>query len=72
MFTATMPPAVERIAKSYLRRPAVIYIGSAGKPIDRVEQHVYICGEKEKRYVWLIVFTFIFDTGFTSRVYSPS
>ena len=50
MFTATMPPAVERIAKSYLRRPAVIYIGSAGKPIDRVEQHVTICSEKEKRY----------------------
>jgi len=49
MFTATMPPAVERIAKSYLRRPSVIYIGSVGKPIDRVEQHVTICGENEKR-----------------------
>lgn len=49
MFTATMPPAVERIAKSYLRRPSVIYIGSAGKPIDKVEQHVAICSEKEKR-----------------------
>ena len=30
MFTATMPPAVERLARSYLRRPAVVYIGSAG------------------------------------------
>lgn len=51
MFSATMPPGVERIAKNYLRRPSVIYIGSVGKPIDRVEQHVAICGESEKRYI---------------------
>ena len=31
MFTATMPSAVERLARSYLRRPAVVYIGSVGK-----------------------------------------
>ena len=31
MFTATMPPTVERLARSYLRKPATIYIGSAGK-----------------------------------------
>ena len=30
MFTATMPPVVERLARSYLRKPATIYIGSAG------------------------------------------
>lgn len=30
MFTATMPPVVERLARSYLRKPAIIYIGSAG------------------------------------------
>ena len=30
MFTATMPTSVERMARSYLRRPAVVYIGSAG------------------------------------------
>ena len=49
MFTATMPAAVERLARSYLRRPAVVYIGSAGKPIERVEQNVYMVTEKEKR-----------------------
>uniref|UniRef100_A0A7N8XP42 Probable ATP-dependent RNA helicase DDX23 n=1 Tax=Mastacembelus armatus TaxID=205130 RepID=A0A7N8XP42_9TELE len=42
MFTATMPPAVERLARSYLRRPAVVYIGSAGKPHERVEQKVLL------------------------------
>ncbi|PAV84537.1 hypothetical protein WR25_22046 isoform A [Diploscapter pachys] len=38
MFTATMSPAIERLARQYLRRPAVVYIGSAGKPTERVEQ----------------------------------
>lgn len=50
MFTATMPPAVERLARSYLRRPAVVYIGSAGKPHERVEQKVFLMSESEKRY----------------------
>lgn len=49
MFTATMPVAVERLAKSYLRRPAVVYIGTIGKPVERVEQLVYMLSEQEKR-----------------------
>ncbi|XP_030757784.1 probable ATP-dependent RNA helicase DDX23 [Sitophilus oryzae] len=49
MFTATMPPAVERLARTYLRRPAVVYIGSIGKPTERVEQIVHIIGENDKR-----------------------
>ncbi|KAJ8735083.1 hypothetical protein PYW08_014333 [Mythimna loreyi] len=49
MFTATMPPAVERLARTYLRRPAIVYIGSVGKPVDRTEQIVYMIGENEKR-----------------------
>lgn len=49
MFTATMPPAVERLARSYLRRPAIVYIGSVGKPVDRTEQVVYMISENEKR-----------------------
>nr|CAH7769312.1 unnamed protein product [Callosobruchus chinensis] len=49
MFTATMPPAVERLARTYLRRPAVVYIGSIGKPVERVEQIVHIMGENDKR-----------------------
>ena len=49
MFTATMPPAVERLARTYLRRPAIVYIGSAGKPQERVEQIVYMLTETEKR-----------------------
>lgn len=49
MFTATMPPAVERLARTYLRRPAVVYIGSIGKPTERTEQIIHIMGEGDKR-----------------------
>merc|ERR1712142_650692 len=49
MFTATMPPAVERLARTYLRRPAIVHIGSIGKPVERVEQVVYMCKENDKR-----------------------
>lgn len=49
MFTATMPTAVERLARTYLRRPATVYIGSIGKPTERTEQIVYLMGENDKR-----------------------
>ncbi|XP_065053585.1 probable ATP-dependent RNA helicase DDX23 [Rhopilema esculentum] len=49
MFTATMPPQVERLARAYLRRPAVVYIGSAGKPVERVEQRIMIIKQNAKK-----------------------
>lgn len=49
MFTATMSSAIERLARSYLRRPAVVHIGSIGRPTERVEQVVYMLSEGEKR-----------------------
>ena len=42
MFSATMPSAVERLARKYLRRPVVINIGSAGKATDNVAQRVLV------------------------------
>ena len=50
MFTATMPPAVERLARTYLRRPATVYIGSVGKPIERVKQIVHLMSDNDKRF----------------------
>ena len=38
MFSATMPAAVERLARKYLRRPVVVNIGSAGRATDNVTQ----------------------------------
>ncbi|KAF1762375.1 hypothetical protein GCK72_010637 [Caenorhabditis remanei] len=49
MFTATMSPAIERLARQYLRRPAVVHIGSAGKPTERVEQIVYMVTSERKK-----------------------
>lgn len=49
MFTATMPTAVERLARTYLRRPAIVYIGAIGKPTERTEQIIKMTDEKGKR-----------------------
>ncbi|KAJ3299985.1 DEAD (Asp-Glu-Ala-Asp) box polypeptide 23 [Borealophlyctis nickersoniae] len=50
MFSATMPAAVERLAKKYLRRPAVVTIGTAGQVVDTIEQRVeFISDENRKK-----------------------
>ncbi|KHN96281.1 pre-mRNA-splicing ATP-dependent RNA helicase PRP28 [Metarhizium album ARSEF 1941] len=50
MYTATMPPLVERIAKKYLRRPATATIGNAGEAVDTVEQRVeFVSGEDRRK-----------------------
>lgn len=48
MFSATMPPAVERIAKRYLRRPVTVTVGSAGRATDNVLQRVEWVEKKQK------------------------
>jgi ATP-dependent RNA helicase DDX23/PRP28 len=53
MFSATMPPAVERIAKRYLRRPVTVTVGSAGKAIDSVTQRVEWTDKKSKPAILL-------------------
>ena len=49
MYTATMPAAVERIAKNYLRRPAIVTIGNVGEAVDTVEQRVEFVPGEDKR-----------------------
>ncbi|KAI1938297.1 mRNA splicing protein prp28 [Ophidiomyces ophidiicola] len=50
MYTATMPSAVERIARKYLRRPAIVTIGNVGEAVDTVEQRVeFVSGEDKKK-----------------------
>ncbi|KAI0273692.1 P-loop containing nucleoside triphosphate hydrolase protein [Gloeopeniophorella convolvens] len=50
LFSATMPPAVERLARKYLKRPAIITIGEAGRAVDTVEQRVeFVTGEEKKK-----------------------
>ncbi|OLN88477.1 Pre-mRNA-splicing ATP-dependent RNA helicase PRP28 [Colletotrichum chlorophyti] len=49
MYTATMPPLVERIARKYLRRPATVTIGNAGEAVETVEQRVEFVSGEDKR-----------------------
>ena len=50
LFSATMPPPVERLAKKYLKRPAIITIGEAGRAVDTVEQKVeFVIGDERKK-----------------------
>ncbi|KAJ7974359.1 DEAD-box ATP-dependent RNA helicase [Quillaja saponaria] len=50
MFSATIPPAVDRLARKYLRNPIVVTIGTAGKATDLISQHVIVMKESEKLY----------------------
>ncbi|KAI9676268.1 MAG: mRNA splicing protein prp28 [Trizodia sp. TS-e1964] len=49
MYTATMPSAVERIARKYLRRPAIVTIGNIGEAVETVEQRVEFVSGEDKR-----------------------
>ncbi|TEB31251.1 P-loop containing nucleoside triphosphate hydrolase protein [Coprinellus micaceus] len=50
LFSATMPPAVERLARKYLKKPATITIGEAGRAVDTVEQRVeFVTGDEKKK-----------------------
>lgn len=52
LFSATMPPAVERLARKYLKKPAIITIGEAGRAVDTVEQRVeFVQGDEKKKSV---------------------
>ena len=48
MFSATMPLAVERLAKTYLMKPATIQIGQTGSVADQIEQRIQMITEGEK------------------------
>ena len=53
LFSATMPPAVERLARKYLKKPAIITIGEAGRAVDTVEQRVeFVSGDEKKKYAF--------------------
>ncbi|KZT11230.1 P-loop containing nucleoside triphosphate hydrolase protein [Laetiporus sulphureus 93-53] len=50
LFSATMPPPVERLTKKYLKKPAIITIGEAGRAVDTVEQKVeFVSGDEKKK-----------------------
>lgn len=48
MFSATMPPALEKVAKTYLHQPAVVYIGSVGQAVETVNQIIEFVPDEKK------------------------
>ncbi|PFH35485.1 DEAD-family helicase [Besnoitia besnoiti] len=49
MFSATMPPAVERLARKYLRQPSYISIGDPGAGKRAIEQRIEFVPEARKK-----------------------
>jgi ATP-dependent RNA helicase DDX23/PRP28 len=48
MFSATMPAVVERLARKYMRNPAMVTIGSAGKAADLIQQNVIMMRNEDR------------------------
>lgn len=47
MFSATMPPKIQQMAKKILKNPAEVKI-AVSKPADKIDQSAYICYEAQK------------------------
>lgn len=47
LFSATMPPKIQQLAKNILRNPKEIKL-SVSKPADKIEQRAYVCYETQK------------------------
>jgi len=61
MFSATMPPAVERIARNFMRNPATVNIGRAGKVADSVTQDVRVLERDGDKWQMLERILYEFD-----------
>ncbi|KAI8909060.1 P-loop containing nucleoside triphosphate hydrolase protein [Gorgonomyces haynaldii] len=49
MFSATMPPEVEKLVKQYMRRPATVIIGNAGQVVDRITQIIEMISDENRK-----------------------
>lgn len=57
MFSATMSPSIEKLARDYLIAPVTITVGETGKAADKVEQRVEVLssdGQKRERLSQLL------------------
>jgi ATP-dependent RNA helicase DDX23/PRP28 len=53
MFSATMPPALEKLARTYMRRPAVVSIGGLNEMryVETIQQQIEFVRDSEKKCV---------------------
>lgn len=63
LYSATMPDKICQLARTVLHDPAEVRI-AVSKPVDRIEQSVFICHEAQKTPILRHLFT----TTFSSRV----
>jgi len=49
MFSATMPPPLENLAKKYLEKPVIVTIGVAGQAVAEIDQRVEMVSHDRKR-----------------------
>merc|ERR1719197_749888 len=49
MFSATMPPAIERMARTFLRCPAIVSVGDPGHAKKDIEQRLEFISEAKKK-----------------------
>lgn len=61
LYSATMPPSVDKMARTYLREPATVVIGQAGQAVGTVEQRVEFVGSEDERQGRLLS---VLDSGF--------
>ncbi len=55
MYSATMPPKIEELAKTLLKDPVVVKL-SVSKPADKINQQAYLCHEDQKLKVLKEIF----------------
>ncbi len=63
MFSATMPPKIQQLAKTILNDPAEVKI-AVSKPAEKIDQSAYVCYEPQK----LHILKHLFSTMHSQRV----
>jgi superfamily II DNA/RNA helicase len=63
MFSATMPPKIEELAKTLLKNPKLVKL-AVSKPAEKIQQSAYVCYEPQK----LDIIRYLFKTNQLKRV----
>lgn len=50
MFSATMPPKIEELARTLLKNPITVKL-AVSKPADKIQQSAYVCHETQKNAI---------------------
>ena len=55
MYSATMPPKIEQLAKTLLKKPVIVKL-AVSKPAEKILQQAYVCHENQKMAVLKMLF----------------